>query len=173
MGLNKEKSSPSSSMKVHFKGTRGSIPTSYSADEISKKIVDALLIARGKDLRSEGQIIDFVKTSETNNSFIQMFEVSQDEGAAKFTKLAIRDLGVIKKSVLDRESGELENEVLASNKNLVANPDFKEILSKSGEGDRYMHVFVFGKIIDRTEVSPDPGTAIYFTPIFSLELEIE
>ncbi len=48
-------------MKVHFKGTRGSIPTSYSADEISKKIVDALLAARGKDLRSEGQIIDFVK----------------------------------------------------------------------------------------------------------------
>ena len=48
-------------MKVHFKGTRGSIPTSYSADEINKKIVDALLAARGKDLRSEGQIIDFVK----------------------------------------------------------------------------------------------------------------
>lgn len=47
-------------MKVHFKGTRGSIPTAYSSNEINKKIVGALLAARGKDLRSERQIIEFV-----------------------------------------------------------------------------------------------------------------
>ncbi|MDG1139693.1 MAG: MBL fold metallo-hydrolase [Opitutales bacterium] len=47
-------------MKVHFKGTRGSIPTAYSSTEINKKIVGALLAARGKDLRSEGQIKEFV-----------------------------------------------------------------------------------------------------------------
>ena len=47
-------------MKVHFKGTRGSIPTAYSSTEINNKIVGALLAARGKDLRSEGQIKEFV-----------------------------------------------------------------------------------------------------------------
>ncbi len=48
-------------MKVHFKGTRGSLPTAYSADQITQKIVRALLAARGKDLRSESQIVEFVK----------------------------------------------------------------------------------------------------------------
>ena len=43
-------------MKVHFKGTRGSIPISYTAAQIKKKVVGALLAARGKDLRSESQI---------------------------------------------------------------------------------------------------------------------
>ena len=38
-------------MKVHFKGTRGSIPTAYTANEINEKIIAALLAARGKDLR--------------------------------------------------------------------------------------------------------------------------
>lgn len=47
-------------MKIHFKGTRGSIPTAYSANEIKNKVVSALLAARGKELRSEGQIREFV-----------------------------------------------------------------------------------------------------------------
>ena len=47
-------------MKVHFKGTRGSIPTSPNAAEIRQKVINALLSARGKDLRSEGQIRTFV-----------------------------------------------------------------------------------------------------------------
>ena len=48
-------------MKVHFKGTRGSIPTAYSANDIKDKVVDALLAARGKELRSERQIREFVE----------------------------------------------------------------------------------------------------------------
>ena len=48
-------------MKVHFKGTRGSIPTSPTALEIREKVVAALLAARGKNLRSEGQIREFVE----------------------------------------------------------------------------------------------------------------
>ncbi len=47
-------------MKVHFKGTRGSIPTAPNAADIRQKVINALLKARGKDLRSEGQIRTFV-----------------------------------------------------------------------------------------------------------------
>ena len=47
-------------MKVHFKGTRGSIPTAPTAKTIREKVVATLLAARGKDLRSETQIRDFV-----------------------------------------------------------------------------------------------------------------
>lgn len=47
-------------MKVHFKGTRGSIPTAPDASAVSEKVVSALLAARGKDLRSESQIREFV-----------------------------------------------------------------------------------------------------------------
>jgi phosphoribosyl 1,2-cyclic phosphodiesterase len=49
-------------MKVHFKGTRGSIPTAPTAQEIEEKIVNALMAARGKELRSERQIREFVNT---------------------------------------------------------------------------------------------------------------
>ena len=49
-------------MKVHFKGTRGSIPTAPTAQEIEEKIVNALMAARGKELRSERQIREFVTT---------------------------------------------------------------------------------------------------------------
>ena len=48
-------------MKVHFKGTRGSIPTAPTAQTIREKIVSVLLAARGKELRSETQIREFVK----------------------------------------------------------------------------------------------------------------
>ncbi len=48
-------------MKVHFKGTRGSIPTSPCAVETREKVVSALMAARGKDLRSESQIREFVE----------------------------------------------------------------------------------------------------------------
>ena len=47
-------------MKVHFKGTRGSIPTAPTSDVIREKVVATLLAARGKDLRSESQIREFV-----------------------------------------------------------------------------------------------------------------
>ena len=48
-------------MKVHFKGTRGSIPTALSSQAITEKVVECLLASRGKDLRSEGQIRTFVE----------------------------------------------------------------------------------------------------------------
>ena len=47
-------------MNVYFKGTRGSIPTSPDASSVSEKVVSALLAARGKELRSESQIREFV-----------------------------------------------------------------------------------------------------------------
>ena len=47
-------------MNVHFKGTRGSIPTASNASEVKEKVVSALLAARGKDLRSESQNREFV-----------------------------------------------------------------------------------------------------------------
>ena len=48
-------------MRVHFKGTRGSIPTAPNALEIREKVISTLLEARGKDLRSETQIREFVE----------------------------------------------------------------------------------------------------------------
>ena len=48
-------------MKVHFKGTRGSLPTAPTASETREKVVSALMAARGKDLRSESQIREFVE----------------------------------------------------------------------------------------------------------------
>ena len=49
-------------MKVHFKGTRGSLPTAPTAQEIEEKIIASLMAARGKELRSERQIREFVST---------------------------------------------------------------------------------------------------------------
>ena len=49
-------------MKVHFKGTRGSLPTAPTGQEIEEKIVASLMAARGKELRSERQIREFVST---------------------------------------------------------------------------------------------------------------
>ena len=49
-------------MKVHFRGTRGSLPTAPTAQEIEEKIVASLMAARGKELRSERQIREFVTT---------------------------------------------------------------------------------------------------------------
>ena len=48
-------------MKVHFKGTRGSLPIAPSSQVISEKVVECLLAARGTDLKSEGQIREFVE----------------------------------------------------------------------------------------------------------------
>lgn len=49
-------------MKIHFKGTRGSLPTAPTASEVEEKVVAALMSARGKELRSEKQIREFIKT---------------------------------------------------------------------------------------------------------------
>ena len=48
-------------MKVRFRGTRGSIPIALTASDVKAKITRALMEARGKELRSEGQIRTFVE----------------------------------------------------------------------------------------------------------------
>lgn len=121
-------------------------------------------------LEKFSEIIEFTETSEFNNSFIQMFEVCSDEGKAKFSKLAIRDLGIIRKSALTHPSNNESSGAERYSKNLVQSPKFSEGNKSVQLQEIYCHVFVFGKIINRKE--DGPGTSIYFTPIFSLELEI-
>ena len=120
------------------------------------------------------EIIEFTDTSEFNNSFIQMFEVSADDGKSKFSKLAIRDLGVVKKSAITRNerADELEEEAAIDRykNDLIQKPKFSEGNRSEQLQEIYCHIFVFGKILNKREETP--GTSIYFTPIFSLELEI-
>tara|TARA_B100001123_G_scaffold447345_1_gene604567 strand:+ start:976 stop:2073 length:1098 start_codon:yes stop_codon:yes gene_type:complete len=52
---------PVFAMKLTFWGTRGSIPTSLTAEVVREKLVNALMEARGKELRSEVQIRQFVE----------------------------------------------------------------------------------------------------------------
>ncbi|MBO93471.1 MAG: hypothetical protein CMI32_01045 [Opitutales bacterium] len=48
-------------MKVKFWGTRGSIPAPLTAEVVREKVVQSLMEARGKELRSEVQIRQFVE----------------------------------------------------------------------------------------------------------------
>lgn len=48
-------------MIVNFRGTRGSIPVALTASDVREKVTSALLASRGKELRSEGQIREFVE----------------------------------------------------------------------------------------------------------------
>ena len=125
-------------------------------------------------LEDYSEIIEFTDTSEFNNSFIQMFEVSADDGKSKFSKLAIRYLGVVKKSAITRNerADELEEEAAIDRykNDLIQKPKFSEGNRSEQLQEIYCHVFVFGKILNKREETP--GTSIYFTPIFSLELEI-
>jgi phosphoribosyl 1,2-cyclic phosphodiesterase len=50
-------------MYVRFWGTRGSIPSPLTAQAVRDKVVQALMEARGKELRSAGQIRTFVEES--------------------------------------------------------------------------------------------------------------
>ena len=52
-------------MYVRFWGTRGSIPAPLDAEAVRDKIVHALMEARGKHLRSEAQIKEFVNEKLT------------------------------------------------------------------------------------------------------------
>ncbi|MEI6703403.1 MAG: MBL fold metallo-hydrolase [Deltaproteobacteria bacterium] len=47
-------------MKVTFCGTRGSLPVSMTADMVRKKLVDALIAARGRSLDTREKITEFV-----------------------------------------------------------------------------------------------------------------
>ena len=45
-------------MKVHFRGTRGSLPTAPTAQEIEEKIVASLMAARGKELALKDKFVN-------------------------------------------------------------------------------------------------------------------
>ena len=47
-------------MKLHFWGTRGSLPVSITSKDARKKIFQALEAVRGKDLKTEEEINDFI-----------------------------------------------------------------------------------------------------------------
>ena len=49
-------------MKVHFWGTRGSLPISLTAADVRKKVVAALLAANGRQFASEAEIDTYVDT---------------------------------------------------------------------------------------------------------------
>ena len=48
-------------MRVRFWGTRGSLPVSLAAEDIKNKIVEALLAAAGRNLKSRADIDAFVE----------------------------------------------------------------------------------------------------------------
>ncbi len=122
------------------------------------------------NLEQYSELITFTKTSELNNSFIQMFEASEDDGKPSFKKLAIRDLGVIR-----REKATYKPGFRGARENNVAG-DLSEAFDaiENNEDDRpeLVHVFAFGKIFHDKSDPKMPGTDIYFFPIFTIEFII-
>ena len=123
--------------------------------------------------------IVFTKTSLLNKSFIQMFEVAKEDGKATFTKLVIRDLGVMRKA-WSREDGYFrppggtrtftqQNETARKHKGVTADT----ALDTPGNFTGLEHVFAFGKIIDKKTNPNVPGTEIYFFPLFTLTFDVE
>jgi hypothetical protein len=117
--------------------------------------------------------LHFTKTSDFNNSFIQMFECADDDGKATFTKLAIRDLGVIRRRPND--SGAPSS--LRMKNNIVGKLSDAEVDSSATdenyEFSELAHVFAFGKLISSDKNPAVPGSEIYFFPLFVLECIIE
>ena len=122
------------------------------------------------NLEKFSELITFTKTSELNNSFIQMFEASEDDGKPSFKKLAIRDLGVIR-----REKASYKKKFRGARENNVAGDltaAFDAIENNDDDYPELAHVFAFGKIFhDKTDPKV-PGTDIYFFPIFTIEFII-
>ena len=85
-----------------------------------------------------------------------------------FTKLAIRDLGVIRK--LDKNyagdsTGRRVNNIIANfEDNTLDSTETGEVVEPE-----LVHVFAFGKIIDDPSDPQVPGTDIFFQPIFIIE----
>ena len=123
------------------------------------------------ELEQFDELITFTKTSEFNNSYVQMFEVSEGEGKANFTKLAIRDLGVVRRvnrAYADDYRGRRVN-------NVIANFEDNALDATENKGASYpelAHVFAFGKIFDDNSDPTSPGTDIFFQPIFIVEFII-
>jgi phosphoribosyl 1,2-cyclic phosphodiesterase len=55
-------------MRVHFWGTRGSLPASISSQTVQKKLVKVLHAARGQDLQSDDRIEKFLISSVSDKS---------------------------------------------------------------------------------------------------------
>lgn len=124
------------------------------------------------DLSQFKEEIQFTNTSESNNSFVQMFECAKEDGKATFNKLVIRDLGVIRKWA-GAEFGTM-NWSMNDGRRISGVSD--DPLSQSWDQRIWgglSHVFAFGKLIDKKTNPNVPGTEIYFFPIFTLEFEIE
>tara|TARA_B100001094_G_scaffold332805_1_gene406611 strand:- start:6529 stop:8775 length:2247 start_codon:yes stop_codon:yes gene_type:complete len=136
------------------------------------------LAANAIDFSLDGfsEVIHFTATSESNNSFIQMFEVAKKDGKSTFEKLAILDLGIINTSInLNYSYGNSTTITQNSSREQLFGGKIRHdpLNSNFGEKDNNLsHVFAFGKIIDDTS-DDTPGAKIYFFPIFTLECEIE
>jgi hypothetical protein len=122
------------------------------------------------------EIIEFTATSESNASFIQMFEVAKEDGKVTFEKLAILDLGVINTSINLNYAYETSVEITGnSSREQIFGGKIRHdpLNSNFGEKENNLsHVFAFGKIIDDAS-DATPGAKIYFFPIFTLECLIE
>jgi len=118
------------------------------------------------------EVIEFENTSLLNNSFIQMFECAKEDGKATFTKLAIMDLGV------KRYWGELDHGSVYRWRTTEDETRWKsgivgDSFDRSDRRNRLQHVFAFGKLIQKKTNPNNPGTEIYFFPIFSLACDLE
>lgn len=87
-------------MKVHFWGTRGSLPAARSPQLIETKLVKALRAARGRDLDSDEKILDFIRnelpfpvraTYGTNTSCVEI--AAGDEYVVCDAGTGLRDFG--------------------------------------------------------------------------------
>ena len=99
-------------MLVRFRGTRGSVPTALTADDVREKVIAALLASRGKDLRSEGQIRKFVQetlpfhvssTYGGNTPCVEIETECENEHLIFDAGTGIRQFGM---DIMDRGPGE-------------------------------------------------------------------
>jgi len=122
-------------------------------------------------LHDFNEVIEFTKTSFNQNTFVQMFELSKDNGKPTFKKLAIRDLGVFYKFEWSTAT-EIQFNGTPRN-DLDQRPmDDVTILGPSPlQHQKLVHAFTFGKII-RDKQGNQPGTGVYYLPIFYFEAEI-
>ena len=123
-----------------------------------------------ENLEMFSELITFKKTSELNNSFVQMFEAAEVDGKPSFKKLAIRDLGVVR-----REKASYKRSFRGSRENNIAGDlsgAFEAIENNDDDYPELAHVFAFGKIMHDKSDPKVPGTDIYFFPIFTIEFII-
>ena len=127
------------------------------------------------DLTEFNEKINFNKTSYNQNTFVQMFELSNDDNKPTFKKLAIRDLGIFFKSNPDSPPTSVEDiEFRGTPKNDLEKRPIDDISVIGGslrDNAHLVHAFTFGKII-RDKQGNQPGTGIYYVPIFYFEAKL-